>query len=243
MAHIIITGATGLAGSFVLQYALSSPAISKVSILSRRPVSAAEGNPKANVIIHKDFNSYPPEVLSQLSGAVGVVWAQGISSVGMKEDDYRVITKDYPLAAAEAFATLKQPEGKKLNFVYTSGRGADQNMKASQMFGRVKGDAEKCLLKLGESKGFTVYNVRPAAIDPVNVEWPSDRKKTWADRMFKVVGPVLRPVAPGLFTPVEKLGEVMVKLAIGDGEKIQGPGVLADGYTLENEALRVLGGW
>lgn len=77
--HLILTGATGLVGSGVLQHMLSTPSVSKVSILSRRPVPQAEGHEKANVIIHKDFNTYSSEVLSQLKGAEGCVWAQGIS--------------------------------------------------------------------------------------------------------------------------------------------------------------------
>lgn len=76
MAHIIITGATGQAGSAVLAYALSSPAISRVSVLSRRPVKLAEGNPKATVLIHKDFEQYPAEVLEHLKDARGCIWAQ-----------------------------------------------------------------------------------------------------------------------------------------------------------------------
>jgi uncharacterized protein YbjT (DUF2867 family) len=77
--HLILTGATGLVGSAVLHHMLSTPSISQISILSRRPVPQAEGHTKAKVIIHKDFNTYTSDVLEQLKGAEGVVWAQGIS--------------------------------------------------------------------------------------------------------------------------------------------------------------------
>jgi hypothetical protein len=59
---------------------LVTPSISKISILSRRPVPQAEGHSKANVIIQSDYNNYPPSILEQLKGAEGVVWAQGISA-------------------------------------------------------------------------------------------------------------------------------------------------------------------
>jgi hypothetical protein len=59
---------------------LVSPTVSKISILSRRPVAQAEGQPKAHVIIHKSFAEYPPQLLEQLKDVDGVVWAQGISS-------------------------------------------------------------------------------------------------------------------------------------------------------------------
>ena len=77
--HLILTGATGLVGSGVLRHMIDTPSISKVSILSRRPVPQAEGHEKVNVIIQKDFNTYPSDILAQLKGAEGCVWAQGIS--------------------------------------------------------------------------------------------------------------------------------------------------------------------
>lgn len=79
--HLILTGATGLVGSGVLHYMLTSPAVTKVSILSRRPVPLAEGHAKASVIIHKDYENYPSELMQQLKDVDGCVWAQGISQM------------------------------------------------------------------------------------------------------------------------------------------------------------------
>lgn len=77
--HLVLTGATGLVGSGVLHQMLTTPSVTRISILSRRAVPQAEGHSKVNVIIHKDFTTYPPSVLSQLKDVDGVVWAQGIS--------------------------------------------------------------------------------------------------------------------------------------------------------------------
>lgn len=79
--HLILTGATGLVGSATLDAMLKMKDITKISILSRRPVPMADEakDPRVNVIIHKDFNAYPPEILRQLQGATGAVWALGIS--------------------------------------------------------------------------------------------------------------------------------------------------------------------
>lgn len=77
--HLILTGATGLVGSGVLHSMLNTPAVTKVSVLSRRPVPMAEGHSKANVIITQDYENYSSEILQQLKDAEGVVWAQGIS--------------------------------------------------------------------------------------------------------------------------------------------------------------------
>lgn len=77
--HLILTGATGLVGSGVLHHMINTPAVTRVSVLSRRPVPQAEGHEKVKVIIHKDYDSYPSDLLAQLKGAEGCVWAQGIS--------------------------------------------------------------------------------------------------------------------------------------------------------------------
>lgn len=80
MAHIILTGCTGTAGSAVLARCIATSTITKISVLSRRPVKQATGVEKVNVIIHNDFSSYSDEVLLQLKGAMGCVWALGISA-------------------------------------------------------------------------------------------------------------------------------------------------------------------
>lgn len=79
--HLILTGATGLVGSATLAHILSLPAgsVSRLSILSRRPVPMAENKPNVTVIEHRDFSQYPPELLEKLKGANGCIWAQGIS--------------------------------------------------------------------------------------------------------------------------------------------------------------------
>ncbi|KAK5122893.1 hypothetical protein LTR85_003458 [Meristemomyces frigidus] len=239
MAHIILTGATGTAGSAILAYALTSPSISRVSILSRRPVKLADNEPKANTIIHSDFEKYPEEMLDQLKGATGCIWAQGISSRGMKKDDYTKITVDYPLAAAKAFAGL----GEHVNFVYMSGEGADMEEKASTMFGRVKGRAEKTLLGLQEEyPSLKVYNVRPAMINPQG-KYLAERKPTLQDRASTLLGGIVGVVWKSFEIPTDKLAKACVDLAVGDGEPIPaGQGVAAEGRLLSNTALRRLAG-
>jgi NAD dependent epimerase/dehydratase family enzyme len=79
--HLILTGATGLIGSGVLDAMINMSNVTKISILSRRPVAMAEAvkDPRVNVIIHKDFESYDDELLEKLKDASGCVWALGIS--------------------------------------------------------------------------------------------------------------------------------------------------------------------
>lgn len=84
--HLILTGVTGTCGAAVLKRCLEDPAITRLSILSRRPVAQAEGQAKAKVLLHSDFTQYPPAILDQLKGAEGCIWALGISSSGAKKE-------------------------------------------------------------------------------------------------------------------------------------------------------------
>ena len=79
--HLILTGATGLVGSGALDALIKMKDVSKISVLSRRPVPMVEAanDPRINVILQEDFAKYDPEVLGQLKGATGCVWALGIS--------------------------------------------------------------------------------------------------------------------------------------------------------------------
>lgn len=238
MAHIILTGATGTAGSAILSHCLSSPLIGHVSVLSRRPVKAAEGNAKASVIIHEDYSSFPPTVLAKLEGATGCIWAQGKSQLGMTEADYTELTYNWPMAAARSFADL--PSEGKFKFVYVSGEGADPTEKARAMFGRIKGRCEKDLVALADKKSaLSVYNLRPGAIDPMGKR-QAERPWSWtADLPVTLLGPILKAVMPSMHTPTEKLAEIAVQFATGDGAPIPAAeGVEADGWTLRNVAIR-----
>lgn len=86
--HLILTGATGLIGSSVLDAMLKTAEVTKISILSRRPVAMAADakDPRVNVIIHKDFLNYDSEVLSKLQGASGAVWALGVSQTKVSKE-------------------------------------------------------------------------------------------------------------------------------------------------------------
>jgi uncharacterized protein YbjT (DUF2867 family) len=77
--HLILTGATGVVGAGVLHHMLATEAVTRISILSRRPVPMAKGHDKARVFIRTDYMNYDTELLEQLSDAQGVVWALGVS--------------------------------------------------------------------------------------------------------------------------------------------------------------------
>jgi len=237
--HLILTGATGSVGLAALQHCLSNPKVTHLSILSRRPVTQAEGHEKAKVILHKDYLNYPDEVLEQLKGAQGCVWAQGISQTKVDKDEYVRITHDFPLAAAKSMATLSD----RFNFVYVSGEGADPTEKAYPLFGKIKGRTEKALLSLSSSSpslsSLRVYNVRPGFVDPSQSSEPVDRPRSFGEKvLLGTVGPLIR-LMPSRTIPADKCGEYLVRLAMGDGERLaDAPGIEAEGRTIRNVAMR-----
>ena len=247
--HLILTGATGIVGSSVLAHVLSLPAgqVTRLSILSRKPVAMAEAanKPNVKVIQHSDFSSYPPELLQELKGADGVVWALGISQTEVNKEDYIKITKDYALEAAKAFSGLSN----NFKFVYVSGEGATLKPGMfTPLFGQVKGETEAALLEMGkETSGLKVFSVRPAAVDPYGhseLRKVSDARRT--AMMYKVGDRVLLPAFracwPNLVSPTKDLGRVLTDLAMGDGEPLKGKGIKGEGRNVTNAGFRRLAG-
>lgn len=72
---VIVTGCTGLVGSALVRQCIASDKISHVFALTRKPLpEAVAKSPGVTVILHDDFSTYPPELLSQLAGAEGCLW-------------------------------------------------------------------------------------------------------------------------------------------------------------------------
>ncbi|KAL5353084.1 hypothetical protein ACLOAV_001114 [Pseudogymnoascus australis] len=218
--HLILTGATGLIGTATLHHLLTAPNVTKVTILSRRPVPLAANNPKVTTIIHEDYTSYPPALLADLKGAQACIWALGVSINDVPKDEYEKITVDYPLAAAKAFAGLNDP----FTFVYVSGEGAAVTpTRSTPNYGLAKGRAEAALLALQKNTpSLRPYSVRPGYVDPSGHPAQSyfPAKKLWMKGLETVVAPPLRWFWSGMVSPAGELGEVLTRLAVGWGRSL-----------------------
>ncbi|KAL6365320.1 hypothetical protein LRP88_01307 [Fusarium phalaenopsidis] len=246
--HVILTGATGLVGSGVLDAMLKTKDITKISILSRRPVPMATDSkdPRVNVIIHNDFATYKPEVLRELAGARGCVWALGISQNKVTKEDYVRITKDYALEAAKAFSTLAGEGEEPFRFVYVSGEGATQSPgRFSPIFARVKGETETALGEMSTKiSSLQADSVRPAFVDAAAHEaiqkYIPDPGAMYRG-MITVLGPPMRAFYKSGHSPTPILGDFLTKMAMGkvDG-KIEGPGAfrLGGSWIVENVGFR-----
>lgn len=252
--HVILTGATGLVGSSVLEAMIKAKDISKISILSRKPVKMAEDaqDPRINVIIHKDFEKYDSKVLEQLRGASACVWALGISQTQVGKEEYVRITKDFTMAAATSFASLpsssSSSEARPFRFIHVSGEGATQTPGLfTALFGRIKGETESLLadLMMAHPGRMQVDSVRPAFVDS------SAHQSLWpympAQGMLKKVGvslfgPVVRVAVSSHVSPTPTLGDFLTQMAmgkVGDG-KLEGEGVskLGGSWIVGNVGMR-----
>ncbi|KAF1973975.1 hypothetical protein BU23DRAFT_589235 [Bimuria novae-zelandiae CBS 107.79] len=217
MVHLILTGATGLIGSGVLQQMLASDAITRISILSRQPVKMTEGHEdKVRVIICKDFKNYDQALLDELEDAQGCVWALGVSQNAVDKAKYFEITHDYPLDAAKAFSTLHPSSPFTFDFVSDEGATQDPGI-LTAMFGRVKGQTEK------DHK--EIHPFIPAQ------PW-------WKKPLIAPIDTVYQK----LMTPTKPLGRILTELAMSKGEPLQGKDIQMEGTVMPNTAFRRVAG-
>ena len=165
---VIITGATGTAGSEVLRQALADKDVTGILVLARRPLDVTD--PKLRIAVLDDFLDYSA-VMPQLAGYDACLWCLGISQTEVSKEDYEKITHDYALAAAQAMQGL----GEGFRFCFLSGRGADSAEKSSILFARIKGKTENALTRLGQPKA---WHFRPGYIHPITAP-PKRRLERW----------------------------------------------------------------
>ncbi|KAJ2989421.1 hypothetical protein NUW58_g3471 [Xylaria curta] len=230
---------------------IKTKGVTKISILSRRPVPMAEDakDPRINVIIHKDFAKYDSAVLDQLKGARGCVWALGVSQTQVSKEDYVKITKDYALAATQAFQDLAR-ENEPFNFVYVSGRGATiEPGRFSPIFACVKGETELALASLRKQNPLMhTSSARPAVVDATAHEAIRQYIPT-PPLAYRMVAPFLmtpiRVGMPSMHSPTLELGRFLTEMAMGKHHitsAAQGIAMIGEFPLLENSAIRRLSG-
>jgi nucleoside-diphosphate-sugar epimerase len=217
MKKIIITGATGMAGSEVLRQAITDDSIQQIICLVRRPLQIA--HPKITTVIHDDFLNYDA-VNNYFKDCDACIWCLGISQLQVSKTQYAVITYDYTIAAAKAMLSVN-PD---IHFVFLSGNGADRTEKSKVLFARLKGKTENTLLTLGFKK-LTI--ARPDAI------WPKHKNKK-APLAYKLAFPFFPLVEK--FTPGKIIGSVQLANALLYLAKN-----ISAQNTYENMELRLLG--
>ena len=202
--RVILFGATGMVGQGVLRECVLDHDVEAVLSVVRRASEPSLGqrSEKVRELVTNDFYDFSA-MESAFAGYDACFFCLGVSSVGMKEAEYRRVTVDITLAAARA--VLAAGVG---TFVYVSGAGTDANGRT--MWARVKGETENALLGMGFK---AAYMFRPGLIVPLH----GIRSKT---AVYQGVYTAMRPVLPLLLrmfpkqvTTTEQVGRAMLVMA------------------------------
>jgi uncharacterized protein YbjT (DUF2867 family) len=201
--NVLIFGATGMVGQGVLRECLLDPEVQLVQTVGRS--STGRQDPKLREITLQDLTSYT-SVEAQLSGFDACFFCLGVSSSGMKEEQYERVTYGITMAAAETMSRLNP----RMIFIYVSGAGTDSSEHGRIMWARVKGRTENALLRLPFK---AAYMFRPGFIEPLN----GVRSKTPAYRIGYALTaplmPLLRRTLPNFILSTEQIGLAMLAVA------------------------------
>jgi uncharacterized protein YbjT (DUF2867 family) len=199
---VVLFGATGMVGGGALREALLDPGVGRVVTVGRS--GTGQTHPKLQEIVLRDLTDYSG-VEAQLTGLDACLFCLGVTAAGMSEAEYRKVTYDIALAAAETLLRLNPG----MTFVFVSGLGTDSTEKGRVMWARVKGATENALLKMPFQ---AAYMFRPAFIQPLH----GIRSRTTAYRVFYILAapfmPLLRRLFPRSFTTTERLGKAMLQV-------------------------------
>jgi uncharacterized protein YbjT (DUF2867 family) len=200
--RVILFGGSGMVGQGVLRECLLDSGVESVLSIGRSPTGSTHA--KLRELKRGDLSDLS-EIESDLIGYDACFFCLGVSSFGMKEEQYRRITCDITLAAAQTLAKLNR----EMTFIYVSGAGTDSTESSRSMWARVKGRTENALLQLP----FHAYMFRPAAIVPLH----GIQSRT---KIYRLPYAVMAPILPWLYrrfpryvTTTEQLGRAMIKVA------------------------------
>jgi nucleoside-diphosphate-sugar epimerase len=201
----IVTGATGMVGEGVLLECLSNPVVEEVLIINRKP--SGFQHPKLKEIVHKDFQDFS-SIESRLKGYNACFFCLGVSSVGMKEDEYYKLTYTLTLHVANTLVKYSQD----MTFCYVSGASTDSTEKGRMMWARVKGKTENDLMKLPFKQ---VYNFRPGAIEATK----GQKNVLSYYKYFSWLFPVIRLFSPNAVVKLKEIGMAMINAVTKGYEK------------------------
>lgn len=193
---IILTGATGMVGEGVLLECLSQSDVKEVLMINRRPSPVK--HPKLKELLVPDF-FHMDEFTYHLKGYDACFYCAGISSAGMKEKEYCLITYDTTLSFANQLLILN-PD---MVFNFVSGSHTDSSEKGKIMWARVKGKTENALSKLPFK---AVYHFRPGLMKPTTGQ---QNIKSF----YKIINwlfPVFKALMPNQVISISEVGLAMI---------------------------------
>lgn len=200
---VIITGATGMAGQGVLLECLDNDAVTAVLMVNRRHLDIT--HPKLQELIVPDFLKVE-NFSDSLRGYDACFFCAGISSVGMGEEKYTVITYDTTMHFARTLVSVN-PD---MVFNYITGAHTDSTEHGRIMWARVKGKTENDLMKLPFR---AQYNFRPGGMSPA-------RGQKNAKVLYVIVVNIIKLFSSKSIISLNELGKAMIN-AVSRGYRKQ----------------------
>jgi nucleoside-diphosphate-sugar epimerase len=197
MKNVIITGATGMIGSLVLQYALESPEVAKVTSIVRKPSGIKHA--KLEEVVHGNFLDFSA-IKDKYANQEIAYFCIGVYTGAVPRDKFREITVGY----TEAFAKTLREQSNSTTFCFLSGDGADRTEKSKLMFARDKGIAENIIDRLHFNR---FYSFRPGYIYPVTPRV----EPNFAYRAMRALYKPLHKVFPAMGITSEEVAKAMFK--------------------------------
>lgn len=198
--NVIIFGASGMVGEGVLLETLSREDVGTVLVVGRRPCGIV--HPRLREILHRDFFDFS-SIQGDLRGYDACFFCLGVSSVGMKEEEYRRITYDLTMGVATVLSRLNPL----MTFCYVSGQGTDGTEQGKLAWARIKGKTENDLARLSFK---AAYAFRPGLIKPIK-----EQKNVKA--IFRIIAwpfPLWRVLFPGLVSSVSDIALAMINVTL-----------------------------
>jgi len=204
-----------MVGEGVLHECLQDSRVEAILVINRRPFGVV--HPKLTEVIHGDFYDFSA-IEKYLAGYNACFFCLGITSVGMKADDYYKVTYTLTMQVATTLARLNPA----MTFCYISGAGTDSSEKGRSRWARVKGKTENDLMKLPFRE---VYAVRPGFIKPIKGLSKTHSFYKYITWLF----PLGRALYPGGFCTMQELALSMIRLAEQGYDKkiVEGKDIIA----------------
>jgi uncharacterized protein YbjT (DUF2867 family) len=203
--RVILFGATGMVGQGVLRECVLSPQVEAVLCVVRRAglLPAEFQREKVRELVTDNFYDFSA-VEGEFAGFDTCFFCLGVSSLRMKEAEYRRVTYDITIAAAQSLLRTNPA----MTFIYVSGAGTDA--KSRTMWARVKGVTEDALLSMPFK---AAYMFRPGGIVPLHgVKSKTALYRTIYIAMTPLL-PLLLRMFPKSITTTQQVGRAMLRVA------------------------------
>jgi hypothetical protein len=200
MINVIVTGASGMVGEGVLLECIRHPQVGRILVVGRRPCGVV--HPKMKEVLVKDFFDLH-SIEGELKGYNACFFCLGVSSVGMKEPEYKKLTYDLTMN----FANLVSRLNPGMTFCYVSGASTDSSEKGRMMWARVKGKTENDLMKLPFKQAIAF---RPG----VMLTTPGMKNALSYYKYFAWIFHLIRPLAPNFVLRLSEVGRAMINAAL-----------------------------